>query len=77
MVNPDGISSTPENAFIATEGSSIWSTDGPYGGQANFIAQHPVDHQVLYVGAQWVGIFQLNTGFCKFNPILIKPLIVF
>lgn len=68
MVNPDGISSTVQNAFTVTEGAGNWLTSGAYWGQANFIAQHPVDPQVLYVGAQWVGIFQLRDWLLQIQP---------
>ncbi|MGD8753490.1 MAG: hypothetical protein PVG14_18830, partial [Anaerolineales bacterium] len=69
VVNPDGISTTLPGAFTITNGIGVWTTGGPYGGKANFIAQHPVDHQVLYAGAQWVGIFRSQDAGATWEPI--------
>jgi len=34
----------------------------------NLITQHPVDQQVLYVGAQWIGIFKLMDWLLQIQP---------
>jgi len=57
VVNPDGISSTLQNAFTVTNGIGVFTTGGPYGGNVFGIEQKPGTPTTVYALASGVGLF--------------------
>ncbi len=57
VVNPDGISSTLQNAFTVTNGVGVFTTDGPYGGYIVGLEKKPGTPTTVYAVASEVGLF--------------------
>ncbi len=56
VVNPDGVSTTLQNAFTITEGFGVFTTDGPYGGRVYEILVDPVTQGIVYSTLPSVGV---------------------
>lgn len=50
-----------KSASTAVAGTSLWSTNGPYGGQIRSIAIDPISSQTVYVGG-YGGVFKSIDG---------------
>ena len=57
VVNPDGISATLASAFTVTDGINMWTTGGPYGGQAVQLAIKPGYTNTILASMWGAGLF--------------------
>ena len=58
VINPDGISTTLKNAFTVTNGIGVFTTDGPYGGDAVEIYKKPGEPSTVFALMKGVGLFR-------------------
>ena len=69
VTNPDGGSTTLENAFTLIQSIGVWTSDGPYGGAANPLVVDPHNGSRLF-GAVSVGIFRSIDGASTWQKVL-------
>jgi photosystem II stability/assembly factor-like uncharacterized protein len=69
VVNPDGISSTLQNAFTVTQGLGEFITGGPYGGMSVELAQKPSDPSSIYALMFGAGLFLSEDAARTWDPI--------
>jgi photosystem II stability/assembly factor-like uncharacterized protein len=74
VVNPDGISSTLQNAFTVTQGIGVWTTNGPYGGSITELRFHPNIPITLYAIAHDAGLFVSYDSGANWQPLLMEQM---
>ncbi len=68
-INPDGISSTLQNAFTVTQGLGEFISGGPYGGMSVQIALKPDDPSSIYATMAGAGLFLSEDAAGSWDPI--------
>ena len=69
VINPDGISSTLQNAFTVTQGLGEFITGGPYGGMSVELALNPDDPSSVYALMFGAGLFLSEDAAGTWEPI--------
>jgi photosystem II stability/assembly factor-like uncharacterized protein len=69
VVNPDGISSTLQNAFTVTQGLGEFITGGPFGGMSVELALKPGDPSSVYAAMFGAGLFLSENAAETWVPI--------
>jgi photosystem II stability/assembly factor-like uncharacterized protein len=62
VTNPDGGAAWLAEAFTATQGIGVWTTEGPYGGEISDLAVSPVVSTTACAFARNAGLFRTQNG---------------
>jgi photosystem II stability/assembly factor-like uncharacterized protein len=72
VVNPDGGFGRLEDAFTATQGLDVWTTNGPYGGHVSQVRINPQRPETVYAVAQGMGMLVSTDGAASWKPMLFN-----
>ena len=69
VTNPGGESGSLADAFTVTQGIGVWTTDGPYGGEALQVVLNPDTPTTAYAVMHALGVFASVDDGANWEPM--------